>query len=313
MTPRDLRFGGRTGALADAVWAHVLSVGIGFMGVLTAIAADPVSATAQSSVERGLERLTSDCAPMVHVETLRALVSTESSWNPYAIGVVGNRLARQPATHAEAVATARALAARGYNFSLGLAQVNRTNLAAYGETLETVLEPCRNLRVGGAILTRCFERARSRFLEEAGAWRAALSCYYSGNFARGLRPDAPGGTSYVERVLANADVNAGTNADASVPMPIPVVPSVPPTPLFAAGARSSGAIDRVRARPGRPVEASGQTPPSWIVFVGEASPTDRVLCADGSGDTPRAGSTAPVLRTVPSYAGADEAFVRISP
>ncbi|MBY4949545.1 lytic transglycosylase domain-containing protein [Cupriavidus respiraculi] len=289
---------------------------MGLLGIVATLAVQPVAAMVRSSVERGFERMAAECAPTVPAQTLRAVVRTESSWNPYAIGMVGGRLVRQPVTHAEAVATARALFARGYNFSLGLTQVNRTNLAAYGETLETVLKPCRNLRVGGAILADCFERARPRFLEQAAAWRAALSCYYSGDFARGLRPDVAGGTSYVERVLANAataEADAAANADASVPMPIPVVPSVPRTPLSAAGARSSGATDRVRARPGRPVEASGQTPPSWIVFVDEVSPTDGVLPAAGTGGGSQAKSAAPVVRALPSPAGSDEAFVRISP
>ena len=64
------------------------------------------------------------CAPQVHAETARALVSVESAFNPWAIGVVGGALVRQPRYRAEALATARALQAAGWNFSVGLGQIN---------------------------------------------------------------------------------------------------------------------------------------------------------------------------------------------
>ena len=63
--------------------------------------------------------LAATCAPRVDRLTLEALVRTESAYNPYAIGVVGGRLVRQPATLEEAVATAHSLERQGYNFSVG--------------------------------------------------------------------------------------------------------------------------------------------------------------------------------------------------
>ena len=47
------------------------------------------------------------CAPQVHPDTARALVQVESSFNPWAIGVVGGSLDRQPHDRAEALATAQ--------------------------------------------------------------------------------------------------------------------------------------------------------------------------------------------------------------
>ena len=58
-------------------------------------------------------------------DVMHHVVRVESSGNPYAIGVVGGRLQRQPKNLAEAVATAKMLEQKGFNFSLGLAQVNR--------------------------------------------------------------------------------------------------------------------------------------------------------------------------------------------
>ena len=99
------------------------------------------------------------CAPNVHVETAQALVRAESSLNPYAIGVVGGRLERQPRERAEALATAWQLQRNGWNFSVGLAQINRHNLPRLGLTLETAFDPCSNLQSMQAILGDCFERA----------------------------------------------------------------------------------------------------------------------------------------------------------
>jgi type IV secretion system protein VirB1 len=148
--------------------------------------------------------LAQHCAPMVHPQTMTALVRTESGFNPFAIGVVGGRLVRQPRTLAEAVATARSLEQQGYNWSGGYGQVNRNNFRKYGVTVETVFEPCRNLQVSGQILAECFVRARARFGGEQPALRGAFSCYYSGNFSTGFRPDFKGQPSYVNKVEGNA-------------------------------------------------------------------------------------------------------------
>jgi type IV secretion system protein VirB1 len=163
--------------------------------------------------------LAHECAPNVNPITLQALVRTESSFNPYAIGVVGGHLVRQPKTVAEASATAKALAARGLNFSMGLGQVNRKNLAAHGLTYESVFDACANLQAGGDILADCYRRAAAIRGPSRGALTAAFSCYYSGNFTRGFQPDFHG-TSYVQRVVANAQ---GTRASVEVVPAIPVI------------------------------------------------------------------------------------------
>ncbi len=180
------------------------------------------SSTTSSSSSKPLpfDSLAAQCAPDIHPKTLKGVVTTESAWNPYAIGVVGGKLARQPRELNEAIATAKELERQGFNFSLGLGQVNRYNLAKYGETYETIFEPCRNLKAGGAILKDCFERAKAKIPDEQAALRAAFSCYYSGNFSRGFKPDRPGEPSYVEKVVANSVTETA--------QAIPVVPSVKP-------------------------------------------------------------------------------------
>lgn len=144
-----------------------------------------------------------NCSPSVHPRTMTAIVRAESGGNPYAIGVVGGRLQRQPQHLAEAVATASALERGGWNFSLGLAQVNRHNLAQQGLDYASAFNACANLRAGAAILQRCYSQALARYAAEQPALQAALSCYYSGGFERGFVADE-GGTSYVQRVLRHA-------------------------------------------------------------------------------------------------------------
>lgn len=139
------------------------------------------------------------CAPHVHVTTISAIVRQESGYNPFAIGVVGGALARQPRNKPEAIATARALVAAGWNISVGIAQVNWSNLAKYGLDEITAFDPCQNLRAGASILAECYGRAmRKHGGHEQHALRAALSCYFSGNFSTGFR------SGYVQSVVANA-------------------------------------------------------------------------------------------------------------
>ncbi|HDR9868679.1 TPA: lytic transglycosylase [Burkholderia cenocepacia] len=171
--------------------------------------------------------LVHDCAPQIAPATMAAIVRTESGFNPYAIGVVRGRLRRQPSNVAEAVATVRALEAGGWNFSVGLAQVNRSNWLAYGLSAENAFEPCRNLAAGAAILERCFTAAVTTRKLHAGtdyqadvqaALRASLSCYASGNFSTGYQ------TGYVQRVVESAAALASSNSSVPAIAPIPVVP-----------------------------------------------------------------------------------------
>ena len=151
------------------------------------------------------------CAPEVHPDTLRRIVHVESSFNPYAIGVVGAHLARQPRQRDEAVATAQWLKQNGYDFSVGLGQVNQSHFAQYGLTLQAAFEPCSNLQVAGDILKGCYLRASKAKRGEQVALRDAFSCYYSGNFTTGYRQ------GYVDKVVA---------ATVDTTKVIPVVPDI---------------------------------------------------------------------------------------
>jgi type IV secretion system protein VirB1 len=112
--------------------------------------------------------------------------------------VVGGVLVRQPRHRAEALATARALKAAGWNFSVGLAQINQAHFDRLGLDLEAAFDPCRNLAAMQAVLLECHTRAAKPQRPAQLALRRALSCYYSGNFATGFHH------GYVRRVVQSA-------------------------------------------------------------------------------------------------------------
>lgn len=142
-----------------------------------------------------LSTLLATCAPQVHPATATALIAVESSGQPYAIGVVGGALVRQPTSRQEAVVTARALQADGWDFSVGLGQINARNLARLGLTIDSAFHPCANVRAMQVVLGECFDRSARRHRGDATRLRDALSCYYSGNFSTGYRH------GYVRRVV----------------------------------------------------------------------------------------------------------------
>jgi type IV secretion system protein VirB1 len=162
-----------------------------------------------------------NCAPQVHPLTAQALVQTESALNPWAIGVVGGQLARQPGNLAQALATADALRGRGVNFSVGLAQINVGNFDRLGLTLRTAFEPCANLAAMQRVLVDCYDRAPAGAMSAADtqtALRQALSCYYSGNFMTGFRH---GYVGKVVRASTRQALPSRQGRPASLPVSLP--------------------------------------------------------------------------------------------
>ncbi len=144
----------------------------------------------------------------VPAEVMHHIVHVESGYNPFAIGVVGGQLVRQPQSLDEAIATAQMLETKGYNYSLGVSQVNRSNLSKYGlDTYAKAFDPCLNLSVGSRILNECYYNS-------GGDWGKAFSCYYSGDFVTGFRQ------GYVQKVFAsmNQDALPGRGSEAPIPL-----------------------------------------------------------------------------------------------
>lgn len=164
------------------------------------------------------ESLAQKCAPQVAVDTLRAIVKTESAFNPFAIGIVpkpelkevnDELISRRHDTLESSVALAEDLRAHGYTFAVGLAQINTVHLPGLGLSLKQAFDPCTNLKAAASILTSCYQRALKVSKDKPRALKDSFSCYYSGGFSVGYRH------GYVDKVLRNAGIA------------IPEQPSVP--------------------------------------------------------------------------------------
>lgn len=147
----------------------------------------------------------------VPLDVMQHVMRVESSHNPYAIGVVGGHLVRQPKNLPEALSTVRMLESRGFNFSLGIAQVNRYNLGKYGlDSYEKAFDICPNVQAGSRILAECYSRS-------GRDWGKSFSCYYSGNFVTGYRH------GYVQKIYASMRKLEPGSASSPQGQAIPVV------------------------------------------------------------------------------------------
>lgn len=223
-------------------------------------------------------------------DVMQHVVHVESSYNPYAIGVVGGKLARQPRNLAEALATVRMLEARGFNFSVGLAQVNRHNLVRYGlDSYERAFDACPNLQAGSRILAECYGRS-------GGSWGKSFSCYYSGNFTTGYRH------GYVQKIYASMRGTVKPDAEA---VPIEVIGKPARKPATRLSAPPS--VDRLMAI--RAVDAVSSKTDGPVPLPARPSSTiaGERLAAQASplGGGPPSGTAAPVPPVTPE----DRAFV----
>lgn len=136
------------------------------------------------------------CAPDVHPETMKAVISAESRGNIYAVADAGpvalpwsqrKHLVRShyPDNLPDAVRLVEKLLMKGHTVSLGLSQINDRNLARLGLSVVEVFTPCMNIAAGARILTEFYVDAVKKFGNGPRALRAALSAYNSGSFVRG--------------------------------------------------------------------------------------------------------------------------------
>ncbi|MDP8042539.1 lytic transglycosylase domain-containing protein [Pasteurella atlantica] len=150
----------------------------------------------------GISEILLSCSTLVNTQTLNALVSTESAYNPYAIAIVhDNPLKRQPKTLKEAEIIIDELESKNKNYSVGLGQVNKVNFKKYGVTGKDLLEPCLNIKVSEKILSSCYINSPNKSVAEA------LSCYYAGNYSYGFVKEGKQNTAYIERIINKFNLN----------------------------------------------------------------------------------------------------------
>lgn len=156
------------------------------------------------------------CAVSVHPDTLSDIARTESGLNPWAVAEIiplkggGSRVvSHMPSSKEDALKIVEEIERKKHRYSVGLMQITSTNFPVHNVTASTMLDPCDNLTVAEKILTDCYQRG--------GTLKRALSCYYSGNFTTGQRPEkAFKDTSYIQRI---GYVVPSTKAERQTPSP----------------------------------------------------------------------------------------------
>jgi type IV secretion system protein VirB1 len=174
------------------------------------------------------------------------------------------------------------LKSKGYNYSLGAAQVNQVNFRKYGfDTHEKAFDLCANLAAGANILANCYARA-------GGDWGKAFSCYYSGNFVTGFR------SGYVQKIYDSIGrgvtlAQAPAAAAAAIPLrqagapPTAAASASMPAPASAqsvAAVQPTTAASRISMRV---VPLSASTPPVAGLATMAAPAVPPVAAAAGAG------------------------------
>lgn len=128
--------------------------------------------------------LLQQCAPDIDPVVAHAIVRTESTFQPFAIGVNKGTRVNQPKNYRQAVATAKTLLADGGNIDLGLAQINSNNLNWLKLSVEEAFNPCANLKAMQTVYNSCYKRAGTGGL--GNRMQRAFSCYNTGNMKNGF-------------------------------------------------------------------------------------------------------------------------------
>ena len=145
--------------------------------------------------------LIAKCSPMVHWETMSAMVHVESRGHVFAVRDNTTNQSFSPKTLDEAVALAEGLIGKQHSIDMGLVQINSKNLGLVKMTVREVFDPCKNLYASQTILLDNYQRALAQgHAYGQPALQAALSAYNTGSMNRGR--------DYVKRVLNAAGSGA---------------------------------------------------------------------------------------------------------
>lgn len=132
------------------------------------------------------------CAASIHPDTINDIAKNESGYHRFAIGVVGGK-SIYPSSKEDALSAVKRLKEEGKNYSLGVMQINQSNFGKFGVTAEDMFDPCQNLKVAEKLILDCYTRGKTL--------QRGLSCYYSGNFDTGQKPEKGfNNTSYTQRM-----------------------------------------------------------------------------------------------------------------
>ncbi|NTF50327.1 type IV secretion system protein VirB1 [Rhizobium rhizogenes] len=123
--------------------------------------------------------LAQTCAPAIAVETLAAVVSLESQFQPFDIRVSGSpSLHEQPTSKAAAIETATALMAEHQDVQLGLGGIGIAELRKFDLSISDAFDPCLNLRATATLLDGYYRLAVHAGATLQQAERVMLQSYY---------------------------------------------------------------------------------------------------------------------------------------
>ncbi|EFB5188741.1 lytic transglycosylase domain-containing protein [Escherichia albertii] len=136
------------------------------------------------------------CIISLQPEILKTIVHIESSFNPYAIGIVNGKLSSQPKSKEQAINITNYLLSKNINFSVGLGQINIHNIKRLNLSVSELFDVCNNLSAIEKVYNDCYLRALKKYKDPI-ARDMAFSCYFSGDFQRGFEIKDKNGYSYV--------------------------------------------------------------------------------------------------------------------
>ncbi|MBY3091724.1 transglycosylase SLT domain-containing protein [Rhizobium laguerreae] len=126
--------------------------------------------------------LAQNCAPMVEVRTLAAVISLESRFKPFAIRIKsGPPVERQPASKAEAIELATSLAADHQDIQIGLGGLGIEELGKFRLSISDAFDPCLNLKATATLLNSYFRLALHAGADATQAEKVMLQSYYGRN------------------------------------------------------------------------------------------------------------------------------------
>ncbi|MBY3513379.1 lytic transglycosylase domain-containing protein [Rhizobium laguerreae] len=123
--------------------------------------------------------LAQNCAPMVEVRTLAAVISLESRFKPFAVRInSGPPLASQPASKAEAIERATFLIADGQDIQIGLGGIGMEELRKLNLSISDAFDPCLNLKATATLLDGYYRLALRAGANARQAETVMLQSYY---------------------------------------------------------------------------------------------------------------------------------------
>lgn len=123
--------------------------------------------------------LAETCAPVIAIETLAAVVSLESNFQPFNIRINGGLpLGRRPTSKAEAIEAATTLIAEHQAIQLGLGGVGIEELRKLNLTVSNAFDPCLNLKATATLLDGYYRLAIRAGATSIQAERVMLQSFY---------------------------------------------------------------------------------------------------------------------------------------